>query len=184
MVPDPVQNRLFMNQIHGADQLHPRKIRTVQLGHHGLHLAAVQHSHKDRLDHVVKMMPQCDLIAAMLLCMGIEKPPAHPRTEIAGIFPDVHHHIKNIGLEDGYGNAKKRCIFLNSPAVPRVISRIHHQKYQFKRKFSMTRKLLQKLRHQHGILAARNADRNPVPFLNQIIILNPTGARLFSCIFL
>ena len=41
----PVLNAAFPHQVQRADQFHTGKVGAVQLGHHGLHLTAVQHAH-------------------------------------------------------------------------------------------------------------------------------------------
>ena len=62
IVAGPVYDILFAHQIERADQLHPLKIRTVQLRHHRLHLSSVKHAHQNRLYDIIKVMPQRNLI--------------------------------------------------------------------------------------------------------------------------
>ena len=52
-----------MDAVQGADQLHPLEVGAVQLGGHRLELGAVKHPHHGGLDHVVKVVPQGDLVA-------------------------------------------------------------------------------------------------------------------------
>ena len=74
IVIHPVNDVLLAHQIQRTDQFHSRKIRAVQLRHHRLYLRPVKHSHKDGLDHIVKMMPQRNLVAAELLCLASSSP--------------------------------------------------------------------------------------------------------------
>ena len=54
----------LLHKVQRADQLHSREIGAVQLGHHGVDLTAIEHTHENGLDHVVVVMAQGDLVAA------------------------------------------------------------------------------------------------------------------------
>ena len=60
----PVHDILLAYEIHRAYELHALKISAVELWHHGLNLTAVEHAHEYSLYHVIKMMSECDLVAA------------------------------------------------------------------------------------------------------------------------
>ena len=96
VVVTPFLDVAFSYQIQWADQLHSFKVCTVQFWHHGLHLCPVKHSHKDSLDHIIIMMSQSDLVAAQFLCLVVEMPSAHTRTQITWRFLDLKDRIKNI----------------------------------------------------------------------------------------
>ena len=82
----PVLDVVLADQIHRADQFHALEIGAVQLWHHGLHLCAIEHSHKDRLDHIVIVMSQRDLVAAQFLCLAVQIAPcASSRTDNTAI---------------------------------------------------------------------------------------------------
>lgn len=86
---------LLTDQIHRAYQFHALKIRTVQLWHHSLHLGTVKHSHQNRLNHIVVMMSQSDLVAAQFLSSAVKIASAHPGTKITGRTFFILHNIKN-----------------------------------------------------------------------------------------
>lgn len=83
VIVSPVFDILFPDQIKRADQFHALKMNAVKLRHHGLHLTAVEHSHQDRLNHIVKMMSQCNLVASKLFCFAVKMTAPHSCTEIA-----------------------------------------------------------------------------------------------------
>ena len=109
----------------------------MKLWHHGIDLAAVKDPHKNSFDHIIKMVSQCNLIAAQLLCMGIEVTPPHSGAEVTGGLIHIHHNIKNIRVKDPHRDIHKSCIFLNELPVFRLISRIHHNKFQFKLRITL-----------------------------------------------
>ena len=70
--------------VKGAYKLHALEVCAVELGHHGLHLRPPQHTHEYSLYNVVIVVAQCYLVAAQLLCVAVEIPPAHSGAEVAG----------------------------------------------------------------------------------------------------
>ena len=79
----PVNDICLTDQIQRADQLHSLKVRTVKLRHHGLDLCAIEHSHQDRLDDIIIVMSQRDLVAAQFFGFAVEITSSHSRAEIA-----------------------------------------------------------------------------------------------------
>ena len=122
----PCLDIILADQIQRADQLHAFKICAVQLWHHGLHLSAVQHPHEDRLDNIIVMVSQSDLIAPQLLCMAIQIASAHSGTQIAGGILDIIHRIKYLGFKDRNGNIHQLRIVLDDLAVRLTVTGIHH----------------------------------------------------------
>lgn len=57
VVPPPGDDVLFMDTIHGTNQLHSREIGAVKLGEHGLELGAIEHSHYSSFNDVIEMVP-------------------------------------------------------------------------------------------------------------------------------
>ena len=108
--------------------------------------------HKDRLDHIIKMMSQRNLITSQLLGMRIQITTSHSRTQVTWIILNFCHCIKNITFKNRKRNSQKLCIILNNLPVIRIIARIHYQKHQFKMNLPMTLQLLKQLRHQHRVL--------------------------------
>ena len=126
----PVQYIPLLHKVQGADQLHARKIGAVQLGHHGVDLAAVKHAHKNGLDHVVVVMAKGDLVAAQGPGAVIEVSAAHTGAQVAGGLVHVHHRIKYVGLEYLHRNVHQGRIFLDEPSVGRVVARVHDDEFQ------------------------------------------------------
>ena len=62
-------------------------------------LRTVEHSHEDRLDDIIVMMAECNLVAAELLCKMIQMAAAHSRAEVTRRIFDMVNRIENIGLE-------------------------------------------------------------------------------------
>ena len=67
----PCYNVIFLDQIHWSDQLHTLEILAMELRHHRLHLSAVEHPHKDRLNHIVEMMSERNLITSQFFCVRV-----------------------------------------------------------------------------------------------------------------
>ncbi len=169
IVISPVHNVRFADQVHGPDQLHAFKVRAVKLGHHGLNLPAVQHPHKNGFDHVIEVVSESNLIAAELLCLAVKVAAAHPGTEVAGRFFNLIDGIKNVRFEDCDRNSEHFGVFFDYHTVDIAVTRIHHQKGELEGIFIVALELLEKLGHQHGILAAGNADSDVVTLLEQIV---------------
>lgn len=99
VIISPRLDIILAHQIQRADQLHALEVDAVKLRHHRLHLRTVEHSHEDRLDDIIVMMAECNLVAAELLCKMIQMAAAHSRAEITrGIFHMVDR-IENVCLE-------------------------------------------------------------------------------------
>ena len=122
----PRLDRIFLDKVHRTDQLHALEILAVQLRHHRLNLAAVQHSHEDRLDHIIKMMPKRNFIAAQRFRLRIEVTASHSGTKVARILFDRRHRVENIALKYRQRNAEKFRIVLDDLPVIRIVARIHH----------------------------------------------------------
>mgnify|MGYP000674753910 CR=1 FL=1 len=90
-----------MDAVERTNQLHAREIRAVQLGQHGLHLRAVEHAHDRRLDDVVEVVAECDLVAAERLRLAVKIAAAHAGAEITGRLLAVVGNIKNVGFQKG-----------------------------------------------------------------------------------
>ena len=161
-----------MHAVERADQLHACKIRAVQLRRHGLQLRAVEHAHHRGLHHVAEMVTERDLVAAEFLCLGVEMPAAHARAEVAGRFVGAVRHGEDVGLEDRDRDVQQRRIGFDLAAVDLVVAGIHHEKHRLKRHVAVAGEHLHQLCHQHRVLAARDADRDPVPGGDQLVALD------------
>ena len=88
VVIPPRLDVILPDEVQRADQLHALKVGTVQLGHHRLDLGAVEHAHENRLDDIIVVMAQGDLIAAQLFCKIVQVAAgAFWRTDNRGISP-------------------------------------------------------------------------------------------------
>ena len=135
VIISPRLDIILAHQIQRADQLHALEVDAVKLRHHRLHLRTVEHSHEDRLNDIIVMMAECNLVAAELLCKMIQMAAAHSRAEITrGIFHMVDR-IENVCLENGDRNVEALCVVLDHFAVLRAVSRIHDNEFYFEIKF-------------------------------------------------
>ena len=141
----------------------------MQLGRHRLQLRAVEHTHNRGFDHIVEVMPQCNFVAAQLLCLFVQMSPAHTGAEVAGVLFGLVCHIKDVGFKHRDGDVHQGGVALDLLAVDLVIAGVHHKKLQLIGYLAVALQFLHQLCHQHGILAARNADGNFVPRLDQLV---------------
>ena len=102
---------------------------------------------------------------------------AHFCTQIARVLFGVVCHGKNIGLKNRDRNVQQCRIAFDFLAVQLIVARVHHKVHKLKRHFAVFLQLLQKLCHQHGILAAGDAHRNLVVFLNELVTLYRSDER-------
>ena len=158
------------DEVHWPDQLHAAKMNAVELRHHGLDLAGIEHAHQVRLDYVIVVMAERDLVAAKLLCFLIKIAAAHAGTQIARGFVHVVDGLKDLCFEDRDRNAEGVCILLDDQAVFAVVAGIHDKEHKIERKFVVTLQFLKKLRHQHGILSTGDAHGDFVIRLDKLIL--------------
>ena len=93
VIISPRLDIILAHQIQRADQLHALEVDAVKLRHHRLHLRTVEHSHEDRLDDIIVMMAECNLVAAELLSQnGTDDRVAFSRRDSTANFP---HGIRN-----------------------------------------------------------------------------------------
>ena len=135
VIISPRLDIILAHQIQRADQLHALEVDAVKLRHHRLHLRTVEHSHEDRLDDIIVMMAECNLVAAELLCKMVQMTASHSRAEIARRIFHMVYGIKNIGFKNRDRNMKTLCIIFNDLAVLRAVSRIHDNEFYFEIKF-------------------------------------------------
>mgnify|MGYP006926290105 CR=1 FL=1 len=143
----------------------------MKLRHHGIELASVEDPHEGGLDHIVEMVAQSDFIAAQSLGVGVEKSPAHPGAEIAGILLHLDRDVKDVAFKYSDGNPKCSGIFLDQRPVGSIIARVHHQEGQLEGLLRMALELLHQLGQNHGVLPAGNTYGDPVSGTNQLVSL-------------
>ena len=159
-----------MDAIERADQLHAGEVRAVQLGHHPLQLAAVEQRHHRGFDHVAEVVAEGDLVAAELLRLRVETAPAHPRAEVAGVPVGDLRHGEDVRFKELQGDLQPRGVLLQLFAVCRAVSGVHGEKGQLERHRGKAAEHPQQHRQQHGVLPAGDADRDPVPRLDQPVV--------------
>ena len=172
VIISPRLDAVLADQIHRTDQFHPAEIGAVQLWHHGLYLCAVQHTHQDGLDDIVIVMAESNLVTAQFLCVMIEMPSSHSRTQIARGLIYMEDCLKNIRFVNCNRNIQFSCVLFDHLAVFRAVSRIHHQEFHIKRKLVVQFQLLKQFCHQHRIFSTGDTDCDTVPFFNQFILID------------
>ena len=178
VVARPGDDVALVYTVERADQGHALEVRAVQLRQHGLKLGAVEHTDERRLDHVVEMVPQSDLVAAELLRAAIQIAPAHTGAEIAGGLAGAVRNFKYVALEDRDGDVQKRRVAFDFPAVELIVAGVHHEKHELKGKVAVLLQLLHELCQQHGVLAAGDAHGNPVTGLDHFVSLHRLDKRI------
>ena len=150
----------------------------MQLGQHGLKLRTVEHRHHRRLDDVIKVMSQRNLVAPQLLGLAVQVAPAHARAEIARVVLAAVGHVEHIRFKNLDRHVQQRGVLFDFPTVELVIAGIHHQKRRLKMHLAVALQFLHELGQQHGILAAGDAHGDPVALLNQLVALHSQNKRL------
>ena len=170
VVVAPVLDLRLTDEVERADQLHVREVRGVELRHHRLVLACIEHAHEDGLDDVVEVVAERDLVAAEALGFLIEVAAAHAGTDIARGLRDVVDGVEDIRFEDRERDAEEIRVPLDDLAVRLVVARVHAEEHELERDLIMALQLLEELRHEHRVLAAGDAHRNAVARLDELII--------------
>ena len=173
----PVDDVLLVDAIHGADEFHAAKIQTVELGHHALQLRAVEHRHDGGLDDVGEVVAQRNLVAAQVLCLVVEVAAAHLGANVAGGTFGVVRHVENVRLENGDGDFQELRVAFDFLAVDFVVTGVHHQVFHVEFHVAVAVKHLDELRHEHGILAARDADGDFVALFDELVVLDGGNER-------
>ena len=170
VVVAPGLDIVLADQVHGADQLHAFEVGAPEFGHHRLVLAGVEHSHENGLDHVVIVVAERYFVTAQFPGLTVKISPSHSRAEIAGGFFNVVDGVKDRGVEDRHRNSQDAAVLLDQRAVAREVAGVHADKSQRERKFVVPLDLLKEFGHQHGVLAAGDADSDVVALLDQLIL--------------
>ena len=162
----PRENVFLVDAVERTDQLHAREIRAVQLGQHGLHLRAVEHAHDRRLDDVVEVVAECDLVAAERLRLAVKIAAAHAGAQVARVLFAVVGDLEYVSLENSDRNVQQRGVAFDLIAVDLVIAGVHDKENDLERDLAVPLEQLHQLGHQHGVLAAGDAHGDLVARLN------------------
>ena len=100
------------------------------------------------------------------------RPPAHPGAQVAGVFFGVIGHVEDVGFKKADRDAQKVRVFFYLPAVFRAVARIHDHVFAFEGHLGHPEQHLEELGHQHGILAAGDADADPVMGCDQAVFFD------------
>lgn len=165
----PQLDIVLADQVERADQLHAPEVRRMQLRHHGLDLATIEHAHEDGLDHIIIVVSESNLVAAELPGLRIQVATAHTCTQIAWILRYGIYNVKDIRIKHRKRHIEKACIFLDDSEIRVVISRIHAHEGQIEIELVMTLYLLEELGHEKRILAARYAHSHMVAGLQELV---------------
>ena len=122
-------------------------------------------------------MAKSDLVASKFLCLTVKISSSHTGAEITRRFFHIVNCIKDLSLKHCDRNSEKFGVVFDHRTVGLIISRVHHKKYQFKRKLVMTFQFLEQFCHQHGILSAGNTDSYFISFFYQFILFYCFGKR-------
>ena len=186
VVPLPGQNVLLADAVHRADEGHAGEAGAVELGRHSLQLGAVEHAHDGRLDDIVEVMAQRDLVAAEFFGLAVQVTAAHPGAEVAGVLVGVVGHREDVALKDGHRDVQQRRVGFDLLAVELIVAGVHHEKDQLKGDIAVLLQFLHELCHQHGVLAAGDADGDLVACLDELIPFDgydEGGPKLFAVFF-
>ena len=105
----------------------------MELGHHPLDLPAVEHPHQRRLNDVIKVVPQRNLVAPHRLSQAVQVPPAHPGAEVTAVLRLALGDSEDIGVKNLDGDVQQGGVLLDLRPVHRVIPRVHDQVFRLKR---------------------------------------------------
>ena len=158
----------------------------MQLGRHSLQLGAIEHTHHGCFNHIIKMMSQCNFVAAQLLGLLVQVAAAHAGAQVTGGFIAVVGNCEHIRLKNCDGDIQQCGVAFDLLAVDLIIAGVHHQKHQLKGHIAVALQLLHQFSHQHAVLAAGNAHGNFISRLHQFIALdrhNKRGPQLFAVFF-
>ena len=187
IVSCPCNDVGFIDSIHRPDELHALEVQAVDFGDNSFQLAAVHHSHDDRLYDVAHMVAERDLVASELFGLRVEMAPAHAGAEVAGRLGLLVRDIKDICLENLDRDLKESGVALNFFAVYRIVARIHDQINEVERDSGVFMELLHELGHKHAVLSARDAHRDLVAGGDQLIFYDRCHERcpeFFSIFFI
>ena len=163
-----------MYQVEGADELHALEVRAVKLGHHGLHLSAVEHAHEDGLNHVVEVMAQRDFVAAQLAGGVVECAAPHACAGVAGLAVQALDNLKDVGGRDLKRHAEELGVVGDGFASIVGVARVHGEERDLEVATAVAVELLEELGEQKRVFAARDAYGDMVAVTNELVV----GQRL------
>ena len=101
----PALDVSFADAVKRTNELHTGAARASDFRHHRADGSGIEHTHEIRLDDIIKMVAQGNLVAAEFFGVGVEIAAAHSRAEIAGILVDAGYDIEDLCLKNGQRNA-------------------------------------------------------------------------------
>jgi len=107
----------------------------------------------------------------------VEVPAAHLGANVAGGTFGVVCHVENVRLENSDGDFQELRVAFDFLAVDFVVTGVHHQVFHVEFHVAVAVKHLDELRHEHGILAARDADGDFVAFFDELVVFDGGNER-------
>ena len=111
------------------------------------------------------------------ICEFIEISASHPRAEIARRFFYIVDGFEYVRLEYVYRDVQRSRVVLDYLAVLGIIAGIHDEILNVEINIAVSFKLLKELRHEHRVLAAGYAYRDPVALVDEFIYLESLRER-------
>ncbi len=164
----PALDIRLVDVVERADELHAGAARALDLRHHRADGAGVEHAHEIRLNHIVEVMAERDLIAAELAGLAVEVAAAHLGTEVARRLLHMEDRLEDVRREERQRHMEELRILLDDAAVHLVVAGIHAEKDELERELVVALELLEELRHEHRVLAARDADGDLVAGAHEV----------------
>ena len=168
VVVAPALDVCLMDVVERPDELHAWAARALDLRHHRTDGAGVEHAHEVRLDYIVEVMAERDLVAAERTRLAVEVAAAHLGAKVARRLLHMEDRLENVRREEGQRHMEELRVLLDDAAVHLVVAGVHAEEDELKRELVVALEVLEELRHEHRVLAARDADGNLVAGLHEL----------------
>ena len=161
---------------HRADDRHTG---AIQIGHRqkAAESAFVQQRHEHGLNHIVKMMAERDLVAAVCLGGAVERAAAHVRAQRARVFllADVKHDGLDVGLLRDKFHTQLLAQRRNRREIHLVIAHLQRDGLDLEFLGVEAAQPCERRQQRQRVLAAGHADRNDVAFFYHMVLIHRTA---------
>ena len=153
-----------------------RDVGAVEVGH-GLEArdaALIEQREHIRLDHIIEMVAEGDLVAACGLRGLVQRAAAHLRAQRTGVFlvADVENDRSDLGRDADVFYTETVAERLHRREIHFVVAHFERDRDDFELFGIETAELRQRDEQGERVLAARNADRHAVAFLYHIVMVH------------
>ena len=153
-----------------------RDVGAVEVGH-GLEArdaALIEQREHIRLDHIIEMVAEGDLVAACGLRGLVKRTAAHLRAQRTGVFlvADVENDRPDLGGNADVFYAETVAERLHRRKIHFVVAHFERDRDDLELFGIETAELRQRDEQGERVLAARNADRHAVAFLYHIVMVH------------